>query len=442
MREIVHLQIGHGGNQIGTKFWEVTSDEHGLDPNGHYHGDTDLQMERINVYFNEARGGRYVPRSILVDLDQGELDSVRSSPAGRLFRPDNFIGGHTGTGNKFAKGHYTEGAELCDTVLDITRKEAEGCDCIQGFQITHALGGGTGSGMATLLMGHIRQEYPDRMFQTFSIIPSPKLSQIVVENYNAIMALNLLIEYTDLTHLIDNEGLNDICTRTLRLKTASFPDMNHLISMVMGGVTTCFRFPGQLNADLRKLAVNMVPFPRLHSFINGFAPLTARSVQPYRAITVPELTQQIFDAKNMMAAVDPLEGKYLTAAVVFRGLMSTKDVDVQMLNIQNKNSQYFVPWIPNNIKSAICDIPPRGFRMSATFLGHTTAVTSMYKRVLDSYSTMYRRKAYLHWYLGEGMDEQDFVQTENNIIDLIDEYQSYQHARIEDNYDDDEYFLW
>jgi len=61
----------------------------------------------------------------------------------------------------------------------------------------------------------------------------------------------------------------------------------------MSGVTTCLRFPGQLNADLRKLAVNMVPFPRLHFFMPGFAPLTARGSQQYRALTVPELTQQV-----------------------------------------------------------------------------------------------------------------------------------------------------
>ena len=65
----------------------------------------------------------------------------------------------------------------------------------------------------------------------------------------------------------------------------------------MSGVTTCLRFPGQLNADLRKLAVNMVPFPRLHFFMPGFAPLTARGNLKYRAMTVQELTQQMFDAK-------------------------------------------------------------------------------------------------------------------------------------------------
>merc|ERR1712094_102375 len=83
---------------------------------------------------------------------------------------------------------------------------------------------------------------------------------------------------------------------------------------------------GQLNCDLRKLGTNMVPFPRLHFFMNGFAPLTSRGSQQYRALTVPELTQQMFDAKNMMCAADSRHGRYLTACGLFRGRMSTKEV--------------------------------------------------------------------------------------------------------------------
>merc|ERR1711981_877362 len=86
----------------------------------------------------------------------------------------------------------------------------------------------------------------------------------------------------------------------------------------------------QLNSDLRKLAVNLIPFPRLHFFMQGFAPLTSRGSQQYRALTVPELTQQMFDAKNMMCASDPRHGRYLTASALFRGRMSTKEVDEQM----------------------------------------------------------------------------------------------------------------
>ncbi|CAF1731455.1 unnamed protein product [Brassica oleracea] len=172
---------------------------------------------------------------------------------------------------------------------------------------------------------------------TFSVFPSPKLSDTVVEPYNATLSVHQLVENAD-----------------------EFGDLNHLISATMSGVTCCLRFPGQLNSDLRKLSVNLIPFPfpfpRLHFFMVGFAPLTSRGSQQYSALSVPELTQQMCDAKNMMCAADSRHGRYLTASAVFRGKLSTKEVDEQMMNIQNKNSSYFVEWIPNKVKSSVCDI--------------------------------------------------------------------------------------
>merc|ERR1712079_953128 len=188
-------------------------------------------------------------------------------------------------------------------------------------------------------------------------VPSPKVSDTVVEPYNATLSVHQLVENTDETYCIDNEALYDICFRTLKLTNPTYGDLNHLVSLTMSGVTTSLRFPGQLNADLRKLAVNMVPFPRLHFFMPGFAPLTARGSQQYRTLTVPELTQQMFDAKNMMAACDPRHGRYLTVAAAFRGRMSMKEVDEQMLNVQNKNSSYFVSGSPTTSRPPSVTFP-------------------------------------------------------------------------------------
>ncbi|XP_019325843.1 PREDICTED: tubulin beta-7 chain [Aptenodytes forsteri] len=269
--------------------------------------------------------------------------------------------------------------------------------------------------MGTLLISKIREEYPDRIMNTFSVVPSPKVSDTVVEPYNATLSVHQLVENTDETYCIDNEALYDICFRTLKLTTPTYGDLNHLVSATMSGVTTCLRFPGQLNADLRKLAVNMVPFPRLHFFMPGFAPLTSRGSQQYRALTVPELTQQVFDAKNMMAACDPRHGRYLTVAAVFRGRMSMKEVDEQMLNVQNKNSSYFVS--------------------GSTFIGNSTAIQELFKRISEQFTAMFRRKAFLHWYTGEGMDEMEFTEAESNMNDLVSEYQQYQDATAEEEED-------
>merc|ERR1711970_1030209 len=167
------------------------------------------------------------------------------------------------------------------------------------------------------------------------------------------------------------------------------------------------------------------------------APLTSRGSQQYRALTVPELTQQMFDAKNMMCAADPRHGRYLTCSALFRGRMSTKEVDEQMLNVQNKNSSYFVEWIPNNIKSSVCDIPPKGLKMASIFIGNSTAIQELWKRVSEQFTGMIRRKAFLHWYTGEGMDEMEFTEAESNMNDLVSEYQQYQEATIDEDYEED-----
>jgi len=142
----------------------------------------------------------------------------------------------------------------------------------------------------------------------------------------------------------------------------------------MTGVSASLRFPGQLNSDLRKLCVNLVPFPRLHFMMTGFSPLTSRASMRYEPLTVPALAQQIFDARNMMCAADPRHGRYLTAAALFRGRASTKEVEEQMLNVTNKNSSYFAEWIPNNISVSLCDIPRTAVPLSATFMGNNTAI--------------------------------------------------------------------
>lgn len=384
------------------------------------------------MYYNEAQGGKYVPRAVLVDLEPGTLDAIRSGPYGSLFKPDNFIGGQSGAGNNWAKGHYTEGAELIDHVLDVVRKEAESCDCLQGFQIAHSLGGGTGSGMGTLLISKIREDFPDRMMCTFSVVPSPKVSDTVVEPYNCTLSIHQLVENADEVMCIDNEALYDICHRTLKLASPSYNDLNHLVSSVMSGITCSLRFPGQLNADLRKLAVNLIPFPRLHFFLVGFAPLTSRTSAEFTNITVPELTSQMFEARNMMAACDPRRGKYLTASAIFRGKIPTKDVDEQMLQLQQKNSPYFVEWIPNNIKSSVTDVPPKGHKMAVTFIGNSTAIQTIFKRIIQQFTAMFKRKAFLHWYTGEGMEEMEFTEAESNMNDLISEYQQYEEATAND----------
>lgn len=415
------------------QFWNVIIQEHGINFSGVYEGqDPSKHLERINVFFHEPSSGKYVPRAILIDLEPGTIDAVKSGPMGSLFHPDNLVHSHSGAGNCWAKGHCTDGVEIADICMDVVRKQVESCDCFQGFQFVHSLGGGTGSGLGSLMLCKVREDYPDRMINTYSVVPSPKVSDVILEPYNTTLSMKALIEVVDQTFCIDNEALYDICSRTLKINP-TYANLNSLVSMTMSGITTCLRFPGQLNAGLRKLAVNMVPFPRLHFCITGFAPLIAKDSQTFQATTVSELTHQMFNSNNMMVACDPMNGRYLTVAAIFRGHLSMNDVEEQMLSMHDKHSANFVEWIPHNLQTAVCDIPPLGLKLSSTFIGNSTSIQEVFKRISEQYSSMFRKKAYLHWYTTEGMDESEFSEAERELNDLISEYQQCQVVGIDED---------
>eukprot|EP01084_Bolivina_argentea_P129310 228382_1 len=287
VREIIHIQAGQCGNQIGNIFWNTTVEEHHLDKLGTFEPNKarktthksdekkeksltnpnpssntlsaydEMLLDKINVYFEHCGDTettlRYSPRAVLIDLEPSTLDKIKANRIGDIFKPDNFVFGASGCSNNWAKGRFTEGLEVIDEIMDIVRKETEGCECVQAFQLTHSLGGGTGSGLGTLILNRIRDTYCDRITAAFSVYPSQNSSDVVVEPYNAVLAVNELIECADQSYTLDNEALVRILTDMKVSTSASkgFGQYNELISYVMSGITASLRFPGQVNGDLR-----------------------------------------------------------------------------------------------------------------------------------------------------------------------------------------------
>jgi len=454
VREIIHVQVGQCGNQVGCAFWSAVTKEHDLDVNKGMKwqkredsNDADGdglpdELEKVDVYFratsDERTTTKWVPRAVLVDLEPGTMDVIKAQPLGPAFKPDNLCFGNNGAGNNWAKGHYTEGAELVESVLDRVRLEIEQCDAPQGFQIFHSLGGGTGSGMGTLLLLKIRDGYPDRMTCTYSVYPSPKVSDTVVEPYNAVLSSHQLLENSDETFIIDNEALYNINYNILKNNQPTYEELNSLIAQSTCGITCSLRFPGKLNGDLRKLGVNLIPFPRLHFFLISQAPLLSTKASKMTGLNTRELTTQAYSARNFFSNVKPEDGKYMAANFTFRGALSTQEVDENMEKLNTKNADDFVEWIPNNLKSGIINTQPKTSDMSATFVANSTALKGIFQRLATQFGAMYRRKAFLHWYKGEGMDEMEFQEADKNVRDLITEYQDKQDATYEEEEDEDD----
>jgi len=245
------------------------------------------------------------------------------------------------------------------------------------------------------------------------------------------LSLHQLVENGDLTICLDNEALYDITTRSLKIRSPGFEDLNTLVSQVMCGVSTSLRFPGQLNGDLRKLGLNLVPFPRLHFLMPSYAPFHVTGSESFTRNSVADLTTAVFDRHSLLVACDPRLGRYLTAATIFRGDVSSREAQYAVMNLQQKDASHFVEWIPDNVSVSLCSVPPVGQTRSATCLSNSTSIQDVFHRTLTQFSVMYKRRAYMHWYTGEGMDEMEFAEAESNTNDLIAEYQQYQEATIE-----------
>jgi len=470
VREVIHVQVGQCGNQVGNAFWEGVCHEHMINSkNGNYKveeakeamkklgktfgADVDERILNADVYFHRKPHNKntfdFVPRGVCVDLEPGTIGEIKSNKR-EFWKAANLLNANNGAGNNWAKGHYTEGAELVDNVLDAIRKEMEQADCPQGFQLFHSLGGGTGSGMGTLLLLKIRDAYPDKITTTYSCFPSPQVSDTVVEPYNAVLSSHQLLENADETFIIDNEAMFNIGTNVLGLgkganadKKKAFATLNPLIAKVTLGITSSMRFPGTLNQDLRKLGVNLVPFPRLHFFLVAESPLKPDSKVNMDA---KELTSQAISPRNYFSNVKPTDGKNLAVSLTYRGPVNASEVDKEVRKLQTEDrvqSDLFVEWIPNNIKSAIVAQPGAHFitpqeagkdgywedsSFSCTYLSNTTALKGIFQRLATQFGAMYKRKAFLHWYKGEGMDEMEFQEADKNVRDLITEYQDKQDA--------------
>ncbi|KAK7998367.1 hypothetical protein PG989_006407 [Apiospora arundinis] len=392
------------GNQIGTRFWENVIGEHGLDSD----------------------------------------DDVRAGVLGQLFRPDSYVVDPSGFGAAkcWPRGHYGMEAGFLDQVLDAVRREAEDCDCLQGFQMAHSLGGGTGSGLGTLLLSKLRDgepnclsshflstlrppalsnEFPDRTMATFSVLPSASVSESLVEPYNAVLSISELIEHADATFCIDNEALYNIGQRTSKLLPSTYDDFTHLASAIMSGVTTPFRFPGQLHSDLRKLTANMVPSPRLHFLVAGSRPLLNRDGHPTNTIFVPEHTKELFDPANIAIASDVRNGRYLACSAIFRGEAVMREVQDQLDILSRPINS--MNWIPSNVRATWCSVPPCGMRASSTLVGNSTVIRGVFSRFDEQFTSLFRRKAYIWGYNSHLMDEMELVEAQSNMVDLMEEYQ-------------------
>lgn len=430
MREIISLHIGQAGVQLGNACWELYCAEHGIQPDGTMHT-ANASDKSFQTFFQETGTGKYVPRAIMADLEPTVIDQVRNGTYKKLFHPQQLITGKEDAANNYARGHYTVGKEKVDAVLERIRKLADQCDGLQGFMIFHSVGGGTGSGFASLLLERLSIDYTKKSKLDFCIYPSPQVSTAVVEPYNSVLSTHSLLEHTDCAFLLDNEAIYDICHKSLDIGRPTYSNLNKLIAQVISSLTCSLRFEGSLNMDMNEFQTNLVPYPRIHFLLPSYSPIISAEKAFHEQHSVAEITNACFEQQNTLVKCDPRHGKYMACCLMYRGDVLPKDVSSALSAIKQKGSIQFVDWCPTGFKCGINSQAPTvvpGSEMAKVqravcMLSNSTAIAQIFSRIDAKFDLMYAKRAFVHWYVGEGMEEGEFSEAREDLAALEKDYE-------------------
>ncbi|KAI4895486.1 hypothetical protein NFI96_016436, partial [Prochilodus magdalenae] len=448
-RECISIHVGQAGVQIGNACWELYCLEHGIQPDGQMPSDKTIGGgdDSFNTFFSETGAGKHVPRAVFVDLEPTVIDEVRTGTYRQLFHPEQLITGKEDAANNYARGHYTIGKEIIDLVLDRVRKLTDQCTGLQGFLVFHSFGGGTGSGFTSLLMERLSVDYGKKSKLEFSIYPAPQVSTAVVEPYNSILTTHTTLEHSDCAFMVDNEAIYDICRRNLDIERPTYTNLNRLISQIVSSITASLRFDGALNVDLTEFQTNLVPYPRIHFPLATYAPVISAEKAYHEQLTVSEITNACFEPANQMVKCDPRHGKYMACCLLYRGDVVPKDVNAAIATIKTKRSIQFVDWCPTGFKVGINYQPPTvvpggdlaKVQRAVCMLSNTTAIAEAWARLDHKFDLMYAKRAFVHWYVGEGMEEGEFSEAREDMAALEKDYEEVGADSLEGEDEGEEY---
>ncbi|CAD8085190.1 unnamed protein product [Paramecium primaurelia] len=442
MREIITIQVGQAGIQVGNACWELYCLEHQIQHNGQMINEQVIEKDdALRTFFSESDHQKLVPRSLFVDLEPTQLDQVKTGKFKEMFSPEQFVSGKESGANNFGRGHYSIGKDYVDICLDRIRKLADNCSSLQGFMMFNSVGGGTGSGLGTLLLEKLSVDYCKKSRMSINMYPSPETSVSMVEPYNSIFATQSLLQHADVCIIMDNQAIYDICKNSLQIETPKYSNLNRIIAQVISSITASMRFDGALFPDMNEIQTSLVPYPFFKFLICSYAPIISHQKMNYEQLSTVEISKLAFETSNLLAKCDPRQGKYISSAIIYRGNVIPKDVGSSYSQLKTQKTIRFVDWSPSGCKVGINYQPQQTLpeddickaQRSVCTLSNTTATSQFFSNLCNKYDLMFAKRAFVHWYIKEGMEETQFIEAREALENLQKDYEEADQEIIEED---------
>lgn len=419
MHEVITLQVGQCGNQVGNEFWRKIAGEHAIGCDGIAGVCTDDRRDR---FFYQTDDGRYIPRAVLVDLEPRVVGQCLP-----FFSTDNvFVANEGGgAGNNWAHGYFA-GNKVRAEVADVIQREAEACDALAAVNLLHSVAGGTGSGFGSLLAEELRDLFPKAVATTYSILPANEEgSEVVVQPYNTVLTLSHISRACDSTVLMDNHALGRIAKDSASAGCSNFNVINALAASTIAAASTTIRFPGHAFCDSRSILSCTVPVPQLKLLVPSYTPFSVDApLSVVRRTTTADVLRRLLLPQTRLCAYESSHAHASVAILnILEGVETPSEVSHAVALIQARDQVAFVPWMPEFYQTALSRRVPDYRRVSGLSLSNTTGCAAILRKICLQFDQLRRHSAFLDIYRKFDADLDQFDSSREHIQTIVDSYE-------------------